>query len=186
MKKAKSQNEEPIPAKNNGNSSDKGESMKIVGIDVYVDWNDNSNLDRLGTPNQQDPEWQLDDVADALQFQGFKVLWCRDRSQFHLILPEDQEKEVCRMIELALRASWKFQQQGALIKYESTIDIQSTPTCHEEDCELTALYVPALKKRLIKLVDRQNNKRQKEQEIVWVKPNREIIRCLMLQGCNPN
>jgi len=183
MKKTKSQNEELIPADDSGNPNENGRDTKIVKIDVFIDWENESIVDLLVTSSACDPDWQLDDVADDLMFKGYKVLWCAHRSQFHLIVAEGQEKEAYLEIEKSLREACGYQRHGALIKYEKR---QGTPTCYEEGCELTELYLPALKKRLIKLVDRQNKKRQKAQEITWVDLNPLIIKCLMLRGCNPN
>jgi hypothetical protein len=186
MKKTTSQLEVQIPANDRRNSNQKKESMKIVGIDVSVDWNDESYMDRLGTPCARNREEQLDYVAEDLEIRGYKVLWCDHRYQFHMIVPEDQEKEAYYDIEKAVRKSWEFQQYGALIQYDSSPDIQDTLTCHERDCELIALLVPTVKKRLIKLVGYQNKKRQRAQEMLRVEPNSQPIKRLMLPACNPD
>jgi hypothetical protein len=160
MKKTKLQNEEPILVKTRRNSSKKGESMNIIRIDVQGNWKKLFDMYGTSYANDDDADCQLMDIAAALQQEGFTILLCHYRCDFHLILPEDQEGEACDMINKALRTSCKLHKHVSLIKYKRVLYIQQhSPICHDERCELSALYMPELKNRLVSLVERNNKKR---------------------------
>jgi hypothetical protein len=149
----------PISTQAGGDFGMRHGCINIVGIKVYIDWGDLSIIKRIGTPGRYDPQQQLKDVADALKQNGFTIFWCLDRSQVHIFLPEDQEDEAYKIIIRAIRTSDSYSQNGQLIKYQPDKNVLGSPICHADDCELTALYLPALKKNLVKIVEHQNRNR---------------------------
>ncbi len=151
--------EESIPEKTRTHSETEGEKVKVVGIDIFIDCNDKSVRNLLNTPFSRDPERQLADIVDALQRECFDILWCTEGLQFHIVLPEGQVKEACRIIQTALTESWPFHNHGPLVKFETTSEVRGIPSCQMEDCDLTALYLSDLEGKLSRLAERQNAKR---------------------------
>jgi hypothetical protein len=153
MKKTKSQIEKPIPANDRRNSSSAGKALKIVGIDLFVSWDKEKVIELVGTSCHHDGELQLQNVTDALQQKGFKILWCGCGSLAHIILTKDRRVEAIRTIKEMVAGSYHFCQHGSLLSYQDARSPQGIPTCHEEGCELTDLYLPELMNKLRELVD---------------------------------
>ena len=70
------------------------------------------------------------------------------------------------IIKTALKASCKFHQNRSHIKYENALDMRGTCLCNPGECELIALYLPELKDKLGRLVERDNKRRAN-----LIKPN---------------